>query len=502
MFGYDYFEELLERIRDILASERLFYQKITDIYAQCSIDYNSESAITKEFYATVQNKLHWAIHGHTAAEIIAERVDVTKPQMGLTTWKNAPKGKIRKSDVTIAKNYLTETELRQMNRIVTMYLDKPMQGHGLMQTIARVNRVYKDKPGGLIVDYLGIAGELRKALAAYTDSGGKGKPSFDQREAIEIMLEKYEIVAGMYEGFDYKRFFAATVRDKMSILIQASEFILAQDKGKERYLSYVTQLSQAFALSVPAEEALKLRDVVGFFQAVRSRIAKLITSEGKTEDELDSAIRQIISKAIATEQVIDTFSAAGLKKPDISILSDEFLEEVRRMPYKNLALELLKKLLNDEIKSRSRKNLIQGRSFAEMLEKSIRKYQNKAIEAVKVIEELIELGKMMREAGKRGEDLGLSEDELAFYDALEVNDSAVKVLGDATLRHIAQELVEAVRKNVKIDWTLRDNVQAKIRVFVRRISRKYGYPPDKQQQATDTVLEQAALIAKDWAEKN
>lgn len=398
----------------------------------------------------------------------------------------------------------------------TMYVDKPMRGHGLMQAIARVNRVFKDKPGGLVVDYLGIADELKHALSEYIQSGGKGKPAFDQEEAVALMLEKYEVVCSMFHKFDpstssldqlgtplrtgYKKFFAASVKDKMSIITMAQEHILNQKKGKERFLSYVTQLSQAFALSVPHEEALKIRDDVGFFQAVRARLAKYETGTGKTEDQLDSAIKQIISKAIVSDRVIDIFEAAGIKKPDISILSDEFLAEVRNMPHKNLALELLKKLLHDEIKTRVKKNLIQGRSFAEMLEKAIKKYQNKAIEAAKIIEELIELAKKMREADKRGENLGLAEDEIAFYDALEVNDSAVKVLGDETLRMIARELVSTVRNNVRIDWTLKESVQAKLRVMVKRILRKYGYPPDKEKKATETVLEQANLLCKDWAE--
>jgi ribosomal protein L17 len=265
-------------------------------------------------------------------------------------------------------------------------------------------------------------------------------------------------------------------------------------------LAYVTQLSQAFALSVPHAETFKIRDDVEFFQAVRSRIAKFETGTGKTDDDLDSAIKQIISKAVVSDRVIDIFEAAGIKKPDISILSDEFLAEVKGMPHKNLAFELLKKLLNDEIKSRSKRNLIQGRSFAELLEQAIKKYQNKAIEAAKVIEELIELAKKMREADKRGEDLGLTFDEVAFYDALEVNDSAVKVLGDDELRMIARELVQTVRNNVTIDWTLKENVQAKLRVMVKRILRKHGYPPDKEKKATDTVLEQATLLCKDWAD--
>lgn len=382
----------------------------------------------------------------------------------------------------------------------TMYIDKPMKGHGLMQAIARVNRVFKDKPGGLIVDYLGIADELKKALSEYTESGGKGKPTFDQQEAVHLMLEKYEVVCGMMHGFDYQKFFTASVRDKMSIMALAEEHVLKQTDGKERFLGYVSQLSKAFALAVPNEEAIKIRDDIAFFQAVRARLSKFETGGGKSDDELDSAIKQIISKAVSSDKVIDIFSAAGIKKPDISILSDEFLAEVKGMPHKNLALELLRKLLNDEIKARSRKNLVQGRSFAEMLEKSIRKLQNKALDSAQIIAELIELAKKMREATKRGEELGLVEDELAFYDALEVNNSAVKVLGDDTLRKIARELVQTVKNNITIDWTLKESIQAKLKVMVKRILRKYGYPPDKQQKATETVLEQAALICKDWAE--
>jgi len=382
----------------------------------------------------------------------------------------------------------------------TMYVDKPMRGHGLMQAIARVNRVFKDKPGGLVVDYLGIADDLKHALSDYTQSGGKGKPTFDQEEAVALMLEKYEVVEGMFHKFDYRKFFKASVTEKMTIITLAQEHILGQKDGKERFLAYVTQLSQAFALSVPHAEALKIRDEVGFFQAVRARIAKFETGLGKTSDDLDSAIKQIISKAISSDKVIDIFEAAGIKKPDISILSDEFLAEVRNMPHKNLAFELLKKLLNDEIKARMKRNVVQSRSFAQMLEIAIKKYQNKAIEVAKVIEELVELARKMREANKRGEDLGLTEDELAFYDALEVNDSAVKVLGDETLREIARDLVTVVRNNVTIDWTIKESVQARLKVMVKRILRKHGYPPDKEKKATDTVLEQATLLCKDWAE--
>jgi type I restriction enzyme R subunit len=380
----------------------------------------------------------------------------------------------------------------------TMYVDKPMRGHGLMQAIARVNRVFRDKPGGLVVDYLGLADQLRQALATYTESGGTGKTAIDQAEAVAIMLEKYEICRALFHGFDWSLWTTGTSQQRLGLLPAAQEHILAQEDGKNRLLNAVTDLSQAFALAVPHPEAIRIRDDVGFFQAVRSVLAKGTPSDRKTDAELDQAIRQIVSKAVASDQVIDIFEAAGLKKPDISILSDEFLAEVRGLPQRNLAVELLRKLLSDEIRNRKRKNVVQARSFAEMLEQSIRKYQNRAIETAQVIEELIQLAKDLREAEARGAALGLSDDEVAFYDALETNDSAVKVLGEPTLRQIARELVETVRGNVTIDWTLRENVRANLRVLVKRILRKHGYPPDKQEKATQTVLEQAEALSERW----
>jgi type I restriction enzyme R subunit len=381
----------------------------------------------------------------------------------------------------------------------TMYVDKPMRGHGLMQAIARVNRVFRDKPGGLVVDYLGLADELKRALSDYTESGGRGDTAIDQEEAVAIMLEKYEVCCDLFHGFDWSIWLSGKPAERLGLLPAAQEHILAQEEGKSRLLKSVTELSQAFALSVPHPEALGIRDDVAFFQAVRSALAKEGAGERKTTDELDQAIRQIISRAVASDQVVDIFAAAGLKKPDISILSEEFLAEIQGLPHKNLALEVLRKLLNDEIKTRSKKNLVQSRSFSKMLEKSIRKYQNRAIETAQVIEELIQLAKEMREAAERGQKLGMSDEEIAFYDALEVNDSAVKVLGDEALRTIARELVQTIHKNVSIDWTVKESVRAKLRVMVRRVLRKYGYPPDKQEKATLTVLEQAEILCGDIA---
>ncbi len=381
----------------------------------------------------------------------------------------------------------------------TMYIDKPMKGHGLMQAIARVNRVYGDKPGGLIVDYLGLAYHLQQALAVYTESGGKGNTAINQEEAVAITLREYEICKDLFHGFDYSKWKSGKGGMQMSLMNWAQDHILGLENGKQRYTQTVTRLSQAFALAVPNERVLAIRDDVGFFQAVRARIIKSSPEHELQADDVEQAIRQIISRAVASDEVIDIFQAAGLKGPDISILSDEFLADIKNMPQKNVAIELLRKLLNDEIKLRSRKNLVQSRSFLEMLERTIHSYQNRAIEVAEVISELIELAKEMREANKRGEALKLSEDELAFYDALEVNDSAVKVLGDDTLKDIARELVKSVRENATIDWTMKENVRAKLRVMVRRILRRYGYPPDKQEKAAQTVLEQAEVIAKDWA---
>jgi type I restriction enzyme R subunit len=391
----------------------------------------------------------------------------------------------------------------------TMYLDKPMRGHGLMQAIARVNRVFRDKPGGLVVDYLGLAHELKAALASYTESGGSGRTALDQEEAVTVMLEKYEICcdlfgpittpAGVVGAFDRSKWTTGTPQERLGLLPAAQEHILRQQNGKERCVRAVRELSQAFALAVPHPEALRIRDDVGFFQAVQSVLAKRAPGDARPEEELDHAVRQIISRAVAPEGVMDIFAAAGLQKPDISILSDEFLAEVRAMPQRNLAVELLQKLLKGEVSARRRKNVVQARSFAEMLEQTIRRYQNRAIEAAQVIEELIQLAKDMREANARGEALGLTEEELAFYDALETNDSAVKILGDETLRAIARELVETVRNNVTIDWTLRENVRAQLRVLVKRVLRKHGYPPDKQEKATQTVLELAEVLSAEWA---
>jgi type I restriction enzyme R subunit len=440
----------------------------------------------------------------------ALKVVMTGSASDPTDWQTHIRNKPRRED--LANRFRSSTDPLRMvlvrdmwltgfdaPSLHTMYVDKPMRGHGLMQAIARVNRVFGDKPGGLVVDYLGLAHELKRALATYTESGGTGRTAIDQDEAVAVMLEKYEICCGLFHGFDRAKWTSGTPAERLALLPAAQEHILAQEKGKERCIDAVRKLSQAFALAVPHVEALRIRDDVAFFQAVQAVLAKRAPADARPEEDLDQAVRQIIARAVAPEGVVDIFAAAGLDKPDISILSDDFLAEVRGMPHRNLAVELLQKLLKGELAIRRRKNVVQARSFAEMLEQTIRRYQNRAIEAAQVIEELIRLAKEMRAANARGEVLGLSEDELAFYDALETNDSAVKVLGDETLRGIARELVETVRTNVKIDWTMRENVRAQLRVLVKRILRKHGYPPDKQEKATQTVLEQAELLSAEWA---
>ncbi len=360
-----------------------------------------------------------------------------------------------------------------------------------MQAIARVNRVFRDKPGGLVVDYLRLADQLKKALSHYT-GGDRGDVGIDKAEAIAKMLEKHEVIVGMLHGFDYSAIFGDNPGTRIGVISATMNHIHEKDlqDGKTdqsdslacQFINEVSLLSKAFVLAVPDDEALRIRDEVGFFQAVRAELIKYSGIGAKSPEDLDHAIRQLVSKATATDRVIDIFADAGLKKPEISILSDEFLAEVSGLPHKNLALELLRKLLNDEVKARSRKNVVEARSFLEMLEKTIKLYQNRSIETAEVIAKLIEPAREMREAHKRGEKLNLTDDELAFYDALEVNDSAVKVLGDLTLRTIARELVEAVRKNVTIDWAVKESARAKMRTIVRRLLRKYGYPPTSRRR--------------------
>jgi len=380
-----------------------------------------------------------------------------------------------------------------------MYADKPMRGHGLMQAIARVNRVFRDKPGGLVVDYLGLADQLKRALGDYTEGGGKGDPTFDTAQAIAVMLEKHGIACDLLHGFDWSNWTSGTPTQRLQLLPAGQEHILQQENGKQRWLQVVTSLSRAFALCAASDEATAIRDDVSFFQALQAALFKQISSTSKTPEQIDAAIRQLVSKAITTDgQVIDVFTAAGLPKPDISILSDQFLAEVRGLKHKNVAAELLEKLLKDELRVRSTRNLVQGKMFSEKLKKALNAYHNRAITTAEVIEELIKLAKELDAAAKRGESLGLNDDEIAFYDALAANDSAVQAMGDEKLKLIAAELITQVKKSVSIDWTLRESARARIRVMVKRILSKYGYPPDLQEEAVKTVLAQAELLCNQW----
>lgn len=378
----------------------------------------------------------------------------------------------------------------------TLYIDKPMQGHNLMQAIARVNRVYKDKPGGLVVDYLGIASDLKKALSFYSDSGGKGDPTEQQEQAVALMEEKLEVVQQLLHGFDYRPYFTADVSRKLSFILQAEDFILGLDDGKKRFVNEVNALSKAFAIAIPHEKALEIKEEIAFFQVVKARLCKFdVSSSHKTDEEMETTIRQVVDKALVSEQVVDIFDAAGIKKPDISILSEEFLMELKGMEHKNIALEVLRKLLNDEIKIRMQRNLVQGKSLMEMLETSINRYHNKVITAVEVIDELIGLSKHIVAQDNAAKELGLSEYEYAFYSAVAANNSAMELMGKDKLRELAVVLTETIRNNASIDWEIKENVRAKMRVAIKRLLRRYGYPPDMQMLATETVIKQAEMIS-------
>ena len=380
----------------------------------------------------------------------------------------------------------------------TLYIDKPMRGHNLMQAIARVNRVYKDKPGGLIVDYLGIASDLKKALSFYSDSGGKGDPTILQEQAVELMLEKLEVVSQMFHGFPYEEYFEAETSKKLSMILSAEEHILSLEDGKKRYINEVTALSKSFAIAIPHDQAMDVKDEVAFFQAVKARLAKFDgTGSGKTDEEIETTIRQVIDKALVSEKVIDIFDAAGIKKPDISILSEDFLLELKGMEHKNVAMEVLKKLLNDEIKSRSKKNLVKSKTLMEMLENAIKKYHNKILTAAEVMDELIKLSKEIVNMDSEAKALGLSDFEYAFYTAVADNESARELMQKDKLRELAVILTERVKANASIDWTIKESVRAKLKVIIKRTLRQYGYPPDMQKLATETVLKQAELIANE-----
>lgn len=388
----------------------------------------------------------------------------------------------------------------------TLYIDKPMKGHNLMQAIARVNRVYKDKLGGLVVDYLGIASDLKEALSFYSDAGGKGDPALIQDEAATILQEKLEVLDGMMHGFNYAEYFTANTSRKLSIILEAEEHILGIEQGqaKNRFLTAVTAMSQAFALAVPHPSAMEAAPIVAFFQAVKARLVKFSDGTGKisgmSNAELEAKVKQTIDQALVTEQVVDIFDAAGIQKPDISILSDEFMQEMKDYQHKNIALETLKKLLADEIKIRGQRSITQGKKLMDMLSTAIKGYQNKVLTAAEVIDELIKLAKTIQESDKLAAELNLTEYEYAFYSAVAENDSARELMQKDILRELAVILTESIRQNVTLDWTIKEAARAKLRVIVKRLLKKYGYPPDMALLATETVIEQAEQLANELAE--
>ena len=377
----------------------------------------------------------------------------------------------------------------------TMYVDKPMRGHNLMQAIARVNRVFKDKPGGLVVDYIGIANELKQALKVYVNAQGKGAPTLRAEEALAVLLEKLDVVRGLFHGFDYSNY----VTRAHQILILAANHILGVKDGKKRFLDAMAAITRAFSLCGTLDEAEPLRKEIAFFAAIRAAIVKHTTVDSKlTEEQKNSALKQILDNAVIAEGVADVFALAGLDKPNIALLSDEFLEDVRNMKSRNLALELLEKLLRDTIKAHTRSNLVLEQKFSERLLATLNRYHARAIETAQVIEELIQMAKDFQQALKRDEELGLNPDEVAFYDALANNESAVRELGDEILKKIAVEITEKLRASTSVDWQVRDSVRAKLRNLVRRTLRRWKYPPDKQDDAVELVLKQAEVLCAGW----
>jgi len=382
----------------------------------------------------------------------------------------------------------------------TMYIDKPLHGHTLMQAIARVNRPYKDKQGGLIVDYIGIAPALKEALSEYTE-GSREKTGVPIEQAVQVMLEKFDVVRSMFRGLDYSDYFGDDRERALAAVLRGADHV-SEPKLKGRFLKAATDLSRAFSLAVPHEEARAIRDHVGYFQAVKSNLVKYTGGGKRSTEDVDSAIRQLVSRAVAADEVIDILDAAGLQRPDISILSDEFLEDVKKSEHRNLQLEMLKKLINDELQVRAKRNMVEASSFRERLETTINRYHNRTIDSVQVLEELIQMAKELRDSPKRGAELGLTEEEVAFYDALATNESAVELMGDDTLKKIARDLVQVIRRNTTIDWNLKESVRAKLRAAVKRLLTRYGYPPDEAEESTEVVFKQVSLWADDWVNGN
>lgn len=464
------------------------YDKIIEIRPEWHSEDDDKGAIKVIMTGSASDEAHLQQHIRGKQRIQTVEKRIKDPQSDLKL-------------VIVCDMWLTGFDVPSMH---TMYLDKPLKGHNLMQAIARVNRVYPGKEGGLVVDYLGVAGALRDALETYTQSGGQGAPTLDINEAIAEMKRRFEIVRDLFHGFDYMRYFAADTRGKLQTILDAQEHILSLENGEKRLKQHVTELSKAFALAMPTVDALAIREQVAFFQAIKAHLDKIAgsTTGGPTDGDYKMALKQIVDKAIAPVGVVDVFAAAGLEKPNLSVLSDEFLAEVRGMERKNLAVEALQKLLKDEIRVRFGRNAIKSDDFSKMLEAALVSYRNGTIEAAQVIEELIDIALKMKASIENNEVEGLEEDEIAFYDALLANGSAKEIMKDDQLRELARILVERVRANTGVDWTIRTTAQARLRVEVKKLLNKYGYPPDEQALATDNVLKQAELFADDWSKKD
>lgn len=472
------------------------YNQIVALRPEWHSDDDAAGAIKIVMTGSASDPQNWQPHIGTKArrDLLAKRAKDPKDPLKL---------------VIVRDMWLTGFDAPSMH---TMYVDKPMKGHGLMQAIARVNRVFRDKPAGLVVDYIGIAQNLKNALGQYSGADQR-QSGIDEAEAVAVLLEKYEVVKAMYHGFDYARGLAGTPHERLVVLAEAIEWILdlqnkaaAREKSEDgkrrenrRYQDAVLALSKAFALASASDEARAVRDEVGFFQTVRAALVKSNASSGSSGGDREFAIQQILDRAVVSTEIVDVLAAAGITTPDISILSDEFLAEVQQLEKKNLALEALRKLLNDEIRSRSKTNVVETKRFSERLEAAIARYHTNAISTVEVLQELIELAKEVRAARNRGEDEGLSQDEIAFYDALAENQSAVEVMGNDALKVIAHELLLSLKSSASVDWSHRENARARMRVLVKRILRQYGYPPDLQDAAVQTVLRQAEALSSSWS---
>lgn len=478
-------EAILGKAMIVTMSRRIaveLYEEIVKLRPDWHSEDDDKGVIKVVMTGSSSDPEHWQKHigNKRRRDFLARRMKDEKDELKL---------------VIVRDMWLTGFDVPSMH---TMYIDKPMQGHNLMQAIARVNRVFRDKPGGLIVDYIGIAQNLKEALKQYTETD-RENTGIDTSVAVNLMLEKYEIIQDMLYQHDYEHFLSDKKSKRMQAITETMDYVISLgEEDKKEFMKTVVELSKAYALCSTEPEAEELNAEIGFFKAVRSGLVKLIPSgsQKSTPAELDEQINQLISQSIITEEVVDIYESLGLENPDLSILSDKFLEDVKALPHKNVAVELLNRLLKGKVRSLQKTNLVKSRKFSEMLEKAINQYNKRTIETSKVIEELIVLAKEMNEAEKAGEAHGMIKEEVAFYDALASHDTAEEVLGDETLRAIAHELTKRIKENASIDWNLRESARARMRITVRRLLKKYGYPPDLQKMAVETVVKQAELMAE------